>query len=137
MNHTGNSNNILKNCFHCFNMFQNCFNVFEHCFNMLSKSKITHVLQILKYRCEQYLKETTVHGLHYLTDSRNIYEKIVWVIAISFGFVVAITMIYSSLSDSYNDPILTSVHIIPIQKVYISLSKTYIYILDFVVIHRY
>ena len=75
------------------------------------------LLQTLKLRCQQYLQETTVHGLRYLIDSRNICEVIVWAIAITFGLVIAVVMIYSSITNSYNDPILTSVQTASIETV--------------------
>ena len=84
---------------------------------MAQRREGTNLLQTLKLRCLQYLQETTVHGLRYLIDSRNICEKMAWIIAILFGSTLAVVMIHASLTNSYNDPILTSVQTTPIQKV--------------------
>ena len=78
--------------------------------------KIT-LLKDFKVGFHQYLKETTVHGFRYLIDGRNICEIAVWFIVITFCFTIAFISSYTSLTESYNNPTLTSVHTLKIQEV--------------------
>ena len=66
---------------------------------------------------QEYLRETTMHGFRYLVDARNICEPAVWGVVITFSLVATLLMIKASITDCYNDPILTSVQTTEIQKV--------------------
>ena len=79
--------------------------------------KGTRLLNDFKLGFHQYLRETTVHGFRYLIDGRNVCETVVWIIVIAICFTLTFTGIYTSIRDSYNDPILTSVQTTQIQKV--------------------
>ena len=70
-----------------------------------------------------YLKETTIHGLRYLVEGRNICEIAIWSIVIAFCFTMAFIAVYTSLRESYDDPILTLVHTTQIQEVNLNLNS--------------
>ena len=84
---------------------------------MLQRSAKNTLIDDFKVGFHQYLKETTVHGFSYLVDARNICEIVVWIIVITFGFTMTFLGIYTSVSDAYNNPILTSVQTTQIQEV--------------------
>ena len=65
----------------------------------------------------QYLRETTVHGLRYLIEGRNWFEVAVWGIVITLGFTLSLAGVYTSINDSFNNPLLTSIQITQIQNV--------------------
>ena len=75
------------------------------------------ILRDLKLRCHQYLRETTVHGLRYLIEGRNLCEVAVWGIIITLGFTLSFAGVYTSINDAYHNPILTSVKTTQIQTV--------------------
>ena len=75
------------------------------------------ILQDFKVGLRQYLRETTVHGFRYLIEGRNLCEIAVWVIVITFCFTLTFAGIYTSISESYKNPILTSVQTTRIQDV--------------------
>ena len=81
------------------------------------KTYVISLFESFKFGANQYLRETTVHGLRYLVEGRNVFEKVAWSIVISFCFVMALFGIYSSVKGSYDDPILTSIQTTQIQKV--------------------
>ena len=83
----------------------------------MNKTYITFLFESFKFGANQYLRETTVHGLRYLVEGRNVFEKAAWSIVISFCFIMALFGIYSSVKGSYDDPMLTSIQTTQIQKV--------------------
>ena len=84
---------------------------------MTQRSGKNTLMEDFKVQLNQYLKETTVHGFRYLIEGRNICEIAVWVIVIAFCFTMASFGIYTSLRDSYDNPILTSVYTTQINEV--------------------
>ena len=57
----------------------------------------------------RYLQETTVHGLRYLSEGRNVFERLFWFCIISAGFTLSTYMIWKSLAEAYDNPILTTI----------------------------
>ena len=92
----------------------------------MNKTYIISLFETFKFGANQYLRETTVHGLRYLVEGRNVFEKAAWSIVITFCFVMALFGIHSSVKGSYDDPILTSIQTTQIQKV----SIVYIFLLN-------
>ena len=92
----------------------------------MNKTYVTYLFESFKFGANQYLRETTVHGLRYLVEGRNVLEKAAWSIVIAFCFVMALFGIYSSVKGSYDDPILTSIKTTQIQKVGIEEFSNYI-----------
>ena len=84
---------------------------------MLREHKRKTLLEDFKVGFHQYLRETTVHGFRYLIEGRNLCEIAVWIIVITFCFTLTFAGIYTSISESYKNPILTSVQTTQIQDV--------------------
>ena len=84
---------------------------------MLREHKRKTLLEDFKLGFHQYLRETTVHGFRYLIEGRNLCEIAVWIIVITFCFTLTFAGIYTSISESYKNPILTSVQTTQIQDV--------------------
>ena len=63
----------------------------------------------LKNSIEEFLTETSVHGFKYLSHNFNICEKILWTIFIAFGFLGAGTLVYQTVQDAYDNPVLTTI----------------------------
>ena len=84
---------------------------------MLREHKRKTLLEDFKVGFHQYLRETTVHGFRYLIEGRNLCEIAVWIVVITFCFTLTFAGIYTSISESYKNPILTSVQTTQIQDV--------------------
>ena len=84
---------------------------------MLREHKRKSLLEDFKVGFHQYLRETTVHGFRYLIEGRNLCEIAVWIVVITFCFTLTFAGIYTSISESYKNPILTSVQTTQIQDV--------------------
>ena len=65
----------------------------------------------------EYLGMTSIHGLRYLMDSRNIVEKASWLIIICMSFGFCFHIIQSHFSDIDKKPILTTVEMVSVQEV--------------------
>ena len=65
----------------------------------------------------EYLGMTSIHGLRYLRDSRNIVEKVSWLIIICMSFGFCFHIIQSHFSDIDKKPILTTVEMVSVQEV--------------------
>ena len=65
----------------------------------------------------EYLGMTSIHGLRYLRDSRNIVEKVSWLIIISLSFGFCVHIIHSHFTENDNKPILTTVEMVSVQEV--------------------
>ena len=57
----------------------------------------------------EYLQVTTIHGLRYLLECRNIVEKVFWLLIICLSFGYAAHIIQSFLVDNEREPILTTI----------------------------
>lgn len=106
---------------------------------MLRRLARCTLINDFKVSFHQYLRETTVHGFRYLIEGRNICEIAVWMIAITFCIVMAICGIYTSIRESYEHPILTSIQTTQIQKVscYINRCLKYIIHIKIEQLHRF
>ena len=56
----------------------------------------------------QYLEETTIHGLRYLSVGRGL-EKFVWFIVIAISFSIAGYLIQTTIQENENEPVLTNI----------------------------
>ena len=56
-----------------------------------------------------YLQETTIHGFRYLSDYKNTFEFLFWILSIAAGFYVTAYMVLQSVNENYENPILTTV----------------------------
>ena len=65
----------------------------------------------------EYLGVTSIHGLRYLMESRNIVEKASWLIIICLSFGFCVHIIQSHFSDIDKKPILTTVEMVSVQEV--------------------
>ncbi|TRY68635.1 hypothetical protein TCAL_08884 [Tigriopus californicus] len=70
-----------------------------------ASSRGTAVLRNIR----SYLKETTVHGFRYVADGANIFERLFWVIWITFGFCGSYYMVSQSIKEGRENPILTTI----------------------------
>ena len=58
--------------------------------------------------CE-YFVESSIHGLRYLVDSKNLVEKVCWSLIIVTSIYLAGTMISTSIQNNNEEPILTTI----------------------------
>ena len=65
----------------------------------------------------EYLGVTSIHGLRYLMESRNIVEKVSWLIIISLSFGFCVHIIHSHFTENNSKPILTTVEMVSVQEV--------------------
>ena len=56
----------------------------------------------------QYLEETTIHGLRYLSVGRGL-EKFVWFAVIALSFSIAGYLIQTTIQENENEPVLTNI----------------------------
>ena len=56
----------------------------------------------------QYLEETTIHGLRYLSVGRDL-EKFAWFIVIAISFSIAGYLIQTTIKDNEHEPVLTNI----------------------------
>lgn len=57
---------------------------------------------------EEFLTETSVHGFKYLSVNFNKFVKLFWFVFISLGFAGAGILVYQTLQDAYDNPVLTT-----------------------------
>ena len=75
------------------------------------------VWQTLSQSVSEYLVESSIHGLRYLAEGKNIVEKVGWSLIILISLYFAGTMISTSIEDNDNNPILTTIETTSIQNV--------------------
>ena len=73
--------------------------------------------QNLRGTANQYLQTTTIHGLRYLSDCKQILEKSVWLLIVGFAFFYASFLIYTNITETQKDPILTTLETSSIEHV--------------------
>ena len=56
-----------------------------------------------------YFSETTVHGFRYVVEGRNIFERLLWVVFIAFGFGYSLVIISESFNSWKNNPVETTI----------------------------
>ena len=64
-----------------------------------------HISQAVK----EYLVESSIHGLRYLVECKNLVEKVGWSLIIVTSLYIAGIMISTSIEDNENEPILTTI----------------------------
>ena len=65
----------------------------------------------------EYLVESSIHGLRYLAAGTNTVEKVGWSLIIVISLYNAGTMISESIEDSGKEPILTTIETTSIENV--------------------
>ncbi len=65
-----------------------------------------------------YFEETTVHGFKYVVSANSLVERIFWTAAIVAVLTVSGYLIQSSLRETANNPISTSIETVPVQEVH-------------------
>ena len=68
-------------------------------------------------RFNEYLSQSTIHGLPYFSNARSKFEKILWILAVLTSLTLACYMIQTSLQEAKSNPIATNIEMIPIEKV--------------------
>ena len=65
----------------------------------------------------QYLARATIHGLVYISECKDVFEKFVWFVVVMLSFIFASHMIYTSISETEKEPILTTLETTSVQDV--------------------
>ena len=65
---------------------------------------------------KEFLESSTVHGLTYISTSKNCLVKLFWITVVIGGFTTASILINFSFSDWKDSPISTSFETFPISK---------------------
>ena len=81
------------------------------------KPKVTEYLVRARPIITEYLEVTTIHGLRYLMECRNIIEKLLWLAIICFSFGYSAHIIQTFFIDNDREPILTTIGTSRIQDV--------------------
>ena len=64
----------------------------------------------LKNASTHFLLSSTIHGLRYWHEGRNLFEKLAWFLAVMSCFGFASYLIKTNLDEAMDDPILTTLH---------------------------
>ena len=83
----------------------------------------------MKTRFKEYLNETSVHGLRYLLDSRNNFERVIWLTVICICMAISLTMVIQNCFHFRDDPILRTIDTTVVQNV----SKSDIFSVKFLI----
>ena len=65
---------------------------------------------------EQYLRSSTLHGLHYLSSTKS-YVRLAWALVVFCGFSGAVYLIYESFDNWSQNPVTTTIETLPISDV--------------------
>ena len=57
----------------------------------------------------EYLEQTTIHGLRYLSEGKDLVEKFVWLIVVVISFSIAGYLIYVTIQENESEPVLTTI----------------------------
>ena len=68
-------------------------------------------------RFNEYLSQSTIHGLPYFSNARSKFERTLWILAVLASLSLACYMIQTSLQEAKSNPIATNIEMIPIEKV--------------------
>ena len=68
-------------------------------------------------RFNEYLSQSTIHGLPYFSNARSNFERVLWILAVLTSLTLACYMIQTSLHEVKINPIATNIEMIPIEKV--------------------
>ena len=83
----------------------------------MARMHLKKVWQTLSQSVSEYLVESSIHGLRYLAEGRNVLEKVGWSLIILISLYFAGTMISTSIEDNEKEPILTTIETTSIQNV--------------------
>ena len=73
-------------------------------------------LQMWLDHTRNYLEQSTIHGLRYLSEGK-IFEKLIWLIIIIVSSSFAGYMINATIEENENEPVLTNVETTSVQNV--------------------
>ena len=77
---------------------------------MAAEQRTRHRLrQELKKEISGYFSETTVHGFRYVVEGRNLFERLVWILFIAFGFIFSFYLISEAFESWKNNPVETTI----------------------------
>ena len=79
--------------------------------------RLKKVWQTVSQSVCEYLEESSIHGLRYLAEGRNVVEKVGWTLIILISLYFAGKMISTSIEDNEKKPILTTIETTSIQNV--------------------
>ena len=80
-------------------------------------SPLNKILKTIKQNISEYFSETSIHGLRYLVDGKNILEKVCWSLVVMVSLYFAGSMILTSIEDNEKAPILTTIETISFEDV--------------------
>ena len=67
-------------------------------------------MKSLSKTAREYSKSTSIHGIHYIFENDSfLFERAIWVLAVSFGIIFAIIMSTHAYFDWQDSPVLTTV----------------------------
>ena len=67
---------------------------------------------------KEFLESSTIHGLTYISTSRNSLIRILWIVVVISGFITAGMFINNAFMDWEKSPIETSIETFPISEVH-------------------
>ena len=65
----------------------------------------------------EYLEQTTIHGLRYLSEGKGVFEKLIWLVIITISFCFAGYLIFRTIQDNEHEPVLTTIETATIKDV--------------------
>ena len=65
----------------------------------------------------EYFESTTIHGFSYLKASRNVLERLAWILIIGTCFILAAFLIHQSINEAHENPFMTNIETLHISKV--------------------
>ena len=78
---------------------------------------LNKIIKTIKQHISEYFSETSIHGLRYLVDGKNILEKVCWSLVVMVSLYFAGSMILTSIEDNEKAPILTTIETISFEDV--------------------
>ena len=67
---------------------------------------------------QEFLESSTIHGLIYISTSRNSLIRLIWIVVVISGFITAGLFINNAFLDWEKSPIETSIETFPISEVH-------------------
>ena len=65
-------------------------------------------VKVLMKSLSDYLEQSSIHGLRYLSEGRNILEKLIWLILILVSLSLACHWIQITVDENESEPVLTT-----------------------------
>lgn len=68
-----------------------------------------------------YGSRSTVHGLTYIVEDRNVWERLAWLLVVLIMVALGSLIVRTSIEEWYNNPVMTTTvtNSMPIQKVHL------------------